>query len=179
MATTSTNKLTQMRALNGEFARSYKYKFSLTKVGTALSAIANAPTDAQFSTSCLNVVMPSVGVQEITVEVGIHTMRLNGRHETSGTISPEFLLTGDYAVYKFFRAWANLAANHEEDTQTANSGILATITIEALNITDTTAVKVKLNNAWCRSCPEITFSDDSNDIVRFAPEIVYDFAVTE
>jgi hypothetical protein len=187
----TTPKLSQIRQLNGDFARNYKYEFELIvpTTSTSLSGIVNStavvaqggvtPT-ATISTllthSCLNCVVPSVGVQEISVEVGMHTMRLNGRHETSGTISPEFILSGDYRLYKFFRAWAGLAAYHNDDVQVIQSLIFGTLNITSKDVTNVTQLSTELQNVWCRNCPEMSYSDDSNDIIRFAPELVYEFA---
>jgi len=130
----------------------------------------------RLSGTCVNCVLPSVGSQEITAEVGMHTLRLNGRHETGGTISPEFLLSGDYSVYKFFKAWAGLAASHDDDVNVVNSLLLASINVSSLDVSNNVTNKVNLENVWCRNCPEISYSDDSNDIIRFAPELVYEFA---
>jgi hypothetical protein len=180
------NKLSQLRTLYGDFARSYKYVFEITPNTTSSGLVslvtssgvnATPVTNNIISNACINCVMPNVGSQEISVEVGMHTMRLNGRHETGGTITPEFLLAGDYGLYRFIRNWAGLAASHSDDTQHANNDILSTITITAYNVTDVAKMKVQLQHAWCRNCPEITFSDDSNDIVRFSPEFVYEWAV--
>lgn len=181
-----TTKLTQLRELNGDFARSYKYLFTLkaqakaTLLTDLMSQYENVgaqnPLDDKLSMACVNCVLPNVGAQEITAEVGNHTLRLAGRKDTSGTISPEFILSGDYTLYKFLRKWAGLASSHNDDTQFASYKLLANITITAKNVEDESKKAVILKNVWCRNCPEINFSDDSNDIIRFTPEFAYEFA---
>jgi hypothetical protein len=106
-------------------------------------------------------------------------MKLHGRKEKGGSINPEFILSGDYSVYKWFREWANAASPDSmisSEVQALSSDLLATINVVAKNIQNNTAIIVQLQNAWCRNAPEISFDDNSNDIVRWAPEIVYEFS---
>jgi len=173
-------KLTKLRDLNGDFARSYKYLFRLeandkaTSLSDLMATYENLSEKLTYA--CVNCILPNVGAQEITAEVGNHTLRVAGRKDTSGTMSPEFILSGDYILYKFLRSWAGLASSHEDDSQVASYKILANIVITAKDVEDNTAKRVKLTNVWCRNCPEVNFSDDSNDIVRFTPEFAYEFA---
>jgi hypothetical protein len=179
------NKLSQLRQLNGDFARAYKYNFSFfaQKNATSLAAIlgqygsTNGDIGALMSTACVSVVLPNVGSQEIPVEVGNHTLRLPGRKDTSGTISPEFILSGNYVLYKFLRAWNGLATSHSDDTQVASYKLLADVLISSKDVEDTVQKKIKLVNLWCRNCPEINYSDETNDVIRFSPELAYEYAV--
>jgi hypothetical protein len=184
------SKLEQIRSVNGDFARAYKYKFEIVAQQNAglLQELMTTytPQNGTFadgiSSSCLNCQIPNTGTSEITVEIGQHTGRFNGRHETSGSISPEFLVSGDYWIYDFFRSWGNLSSSHVDDSQVRQSLFLANIMITAYRLPETlggSAVvgwKSQLRNAWCRNEPEVTLSDDSNEIVRFQPEIAYEFA---
>lgn len=179
------NKLTQLRQLNGSFARSYKYNFTFTPQAGASALIAlvskygntNGDISTLLSAACVNCVIPNTGNTEIVVEVGMHSMRLNGRNETSGTSSPEFIISGEYTLHKFLRAWKALASNDENDNQEANYQILADISIQSMGLDGKEQEWTKLKNAWVRNCPEINYSDDSNDVIRFVPEFAYDIAV--
>ena len=171
-------KLSNLRTLNSNFARAYKYSFSITDLA-ALTSRLSLPTlkPEELETSCLNVVMPNEGTQMIEVEVGIHTMKLNGRKDKGGVINPEFILNGNYDIYKFFRAWQFAAAPDVlTEVQTPSGLLLATIHITARDVKNDKTTTIELQNAWCRNCNEINFSDDSNDIVRWSPEIVYEFS---
>jgi hypothetical protein len=187
------NKLETIRSLTAyDFARAYKYSLIMDVPPTSfnLSALvanikvpltvpgSGAPMDfnSLISGCCTAIMFPSVGSQEIPVDVGTVTMRLAGKHETSGTVSPEFIQPSNYTIYKFFKQWNRLALADDSDGQTFQSSYLATLTIKQYDIQDTYQKGIKLYNVWCRNCPEIAFSDDSNDVVRFSPDLAYEFA---
>ena len=168
------NKLQNLRALHSDFARSYKYEFVITKPPAVL--LPALQTD-ELKNSCLSCIIPSTGVQLIETEVGTHTLKLNGREEEGGAINPEFIISGSYSIYKYFRAWKNYATpDMISEVQSPSADLLATIQIRAKNIKNEGALTVELMHAWTRLAPEHTFSDESNDIVRWAPEIVYELS---
>jgi hypothetical protein len=169
------NKLQSLRSLNSDFARAYKYEFIITSPPAGITLPEGVVT--KLATHCLNCVVPANGVQAIEVEVGSHTMRLNGRNDTPGVINPEFILEGDYSIYKYFREWEN-AANPDigSEVQAPSSDLLATVHIRSKDIKNETQLTNEVVNLWCRNAPEINHADDSNDIVRWAPELVYEFS---
>jgi len=174
-----TTKLVQARTLNGDFARYYKYSFIFTPQSNAdklkeIIELVDGNLADLLSTSCLQVQIPAGGSQEITVDVGLHTLRLPGRKDTPGSITPEFLISGNYALYKFFRRWANICTSYKSDTQYASSRVLADISIFGFDVEGTRTQNTKLLNVWCRNCPEISYNDSSNDVVKFSPELAYE-----
>jgi hypothetical protein len=179
----SATKLQSIRGLSNDFARAYKFDitFEIPTTSTALTALKTPYGDigALMSTSCLTVVLPNSGVQAIDVEIGRHTMHLAGRNDTSGTINPEFLLGGDYKLYQFMREWKGAAGRSDSvygEIQTSSYLFLANITIRAKDVNNATQLATKLSNVWCRNCPDINYDDGSNDIIRWAPELVYEFS---
>jgi len=175
-----TTKLTNLRNKVTDFARSYKYLFELSALNNA-GALASLLTDDiknKLRFSCVTTPMPSKGSQEITVEVGTYTMREPGRKEFGGTITPEFIMNGDYGIYNFFEAWHRLCTGDDGKNSFA-SDIHAVLTIKALNSKDSISMVKTYANVWCRLCPEVQFSDDANEIIRFQPELVYEIDVNE
>jgi hypothetical protein len=176
-------KLTKLRNnASNNFARAYKYKFEIKPVvtGTSLPQLAGLPLleDPKnlIETSCLNATVPSSGSQMIEVEVGRHTLREPGREDTPGTITPEFLLSGDYLIYKFFRRWKERSSPSYGGIQSAvTSDFHATITITGYDANNAEQIRHILHNCWCRNAPEIPHADESNDIIRWSPEIAYEF----
>lgn len=171
-------KLTNLRTLyQSSFARGYKYVFKFTSRPSAENNFGVTLQSGEIEDSCLSVVLPNAGSQIIETEIGTHTLRLHGKKDTGGVINPEFILSGDYNVYKYFRAWQNAATPDSGDNaQTPSNDLLATIQIIGKNIENITTLNIELTNCWCRNCTEINFSDDANDIIRWSPEIVYEFS---
>jgi hypothetical protein len=176
------SKLVNLRTLNNDFARAYKYEFTMdTTENASVKALLPAGFETLLSSSCLACTLPSVGSQMIEVNVGVNQMKLPGKKEQGGTITPEFLLTGDFAIYKFFRSWAALATpdtfpGAEINGLSTKFTLFLPITVKAFDVTNAQKLGVKLWNCWCRMAPEIAFSDESNDIVRWSPEIVYEYS---
>jgi hypothetical protein len=185
------NKLTTLRSLNTDFARTYKYGMTIAAQDKAasLKGLSNpslGDVKTLLDNSLLTVAVPSSGTQMIETSVGMYTMKLPGKKEVGGVINPEFLLTGDYKLYKFFRSWNNLMStdaaglggdgNNAEGVNPYSYLALADIDILGYDVANATKLTIKLYNCWCRNAPEITFSDDTNDIIRWSPEIVYEFS---
>lgn len=173
-------KLSNLRNTISNFARAYKYTFTVViqNPNSALKALLTQEVQNMLTFSCVNVPVPSKGVQEITVEVGPNTMREPGRKEFGGTISPEFLMQGNYAIYKFFHAWKVLATS-DNGTHENPSQFHGQVIIKTLDPKDQVSLVKIYENLWCRNLPEIQFSDDQNEIVRFQPELVYEFDRTQ
>ena len=143
-------KLQQLRGLQSNFARAYKYDILITK-NPAISL----PTlrENELGSSCLGIPIPSEGVQLIEVEIGLNTMRLHGRAERGGTITPEFILTGDFSLYKYFRAWKRAAVPdglEVGEIQAPDGDLLADWEIRAKNVQNDTTLTIKVGNIWCR-----------------------------
>ena len=168
-------KLQQLRSLHSDFARAYKY--DIKTYGPKEITLPDLQTN-ELGRSCLGIPIPSEGVQLIEVEIGLNTMRLHGRAERGGTITPEFILSGDFSIYKYFRAWKQAAVPDglaEDEIQTPSGDLLANWEIIAKNVQNKTSLSVRIGNIWCRNAPEIPLADDSNDIIRWSPELVYEY----
>jgi len=86
-------------------------------------------------------------------------------------------ITGDYLIYKFFRGWKEQVSPSYTTGNQSNltSDYLATITIIGYNAKNQETIRHILHNCWCRNAPEIPHADESNDIIRWSPEIAYEF----
>ena len=177
------SKLTQLRGVNGDFARAYKYSWAikaqsnatqLTAIMSKYSAANGLSIDQMLSAACVACELPEMGASEITTEIGMHTLRINGRSEKGGSATPEFVLSGDYTLYKFFKEWSRGAASSENDVQYANSKLLANITITSFNVEDVIKETTNMLNVWCSKCPTVPYSDGSNDIIKITPTLVFE-----
>jgi hypothetical protein len=168
-------KLSNLRGVISNFARSYKYELTIVagNPSSKLASLLSADVSSKIKLSCVNVTVATKGVQEITVEVGVNTMREPGRKEFSGTITPEFLLQSDYSLYKFFTAW-NLLCTSDEGQHETPTDYFAEVLIKTLSPKDEVTMVKTYKNVWCRVSPEIQLSDDQNEIVRHQPELVYE-----
>jgi len=167
------NKLQTLRSLNADFARAYKYEF---KIITAPKVTLPDGVISKLSSHCINVTSDSSGSTLIEAEVGVNTLKLHGRNERGGVLNPEFLLDGDYSIYKFFREWKNQGTpDIDSEVQAYSNDLLATVQIYSKDVANKTTMVEEYKNVWCRNCPEITRADDSNDVIRFSPELVYEF----
>ena len=62
------------------------------------------------------------------------------------------------------------------EVQAPSAELLATIQVRLKNVPNEDSLLVELMNCWTRMAPEHNFSDESNDVVRWAPEIVYEMS---
>lgn len=173
------SKLTEIRTLYGDFARDYKFEFSIEipDSSSTLKALASnyASLEEKLTASCVSCTLPNSDAEKITLRVGLHMLRVPGKQETAGNITPKFIVSGDYSLYKFFRAWKDSAASDQNDVQVRHNLLLANIIINQKDVENNITNKCKLINVWCDSCPSIDFSDDASAIVQFSPSLSYDF----
>jgi len=173
------SKITSLKELvtTSGVARTYNWKINFPSFPAKLVSnlkLSNSGILNNLDLFCKEVPLPAKEVELIEVAIKYQTYQVNGKPTNFGTISPNFVIDGNWDIYKIFRGWADLSASNNEDKQESEYSLKVDCYVIALDGNQNEVMTVKLKGVFCSSSPEVTVNSDSGIIDSYAPTLAFD-----
>ena len=169
------SKLSQLKALVGSagVARAYNWQINIPAVPELLKNVVPEIEASNIDILCKECPLPAKAVEVIPIALKMQKWNVNGLPTNEGTMTPTFLIDGNYYIYKLFRAWADLGASNKEDKQLNEADLQVSCYIQALKGNGDIALSMKVEDMFVSECPEQSFTSDSTVMESFSPVLAF------
>ena len=137
--------------------------------------IPGAGNSEHLAIKCLNVPIPGMGNEKMSVALHGHTFGFRGRRTYPGTFSPTFYEDSLMRTLRALQGWLEVTVG----SNTGNSqGYKSDYAVDAnLIVYDTTGLAIAahiIENCIIQDVPDVTFDGSSSSPVQVAPTFGYD-----